>query len=519
MGVWTWEIDTGVVYWSPEVYGLFGTEAFDGTVEGFAQFIHPEDESSVWDAVQAALANKALYSIEFRIVQPDGSVRWVVNRGRADYAPDGRPVRLLGIVLDITERRLAEQAVERARDEALAASRAKDAFLAALSHELRTPLNPVFLLASEAVKNPHLPPEVRTDFDTIAKNVALEARLIDDLLDLTRITRGKLVLNPYAVDVHAVLNDAIATVRTGLKQKQLQLSLALEAEPHTVLGDATRLQQVFWNVLKNAVKFTPEGGAVSVATRRCAASNTLKVQIADTGIGISPEELDRVFNAFSQGDHAMTGDLHRFGGVGLGLAISRMLVELHEGQISASSTGRGHGATFVIALPLLRPAMSKRGTEPARTHTALSSQAAEDETVAHRARILLVEDHQPTRKTLTRLLTRRRYDVSAAASVAEAHTFASQSRFDLVISDIGLPDGDGYTLMTELRLAQPDLIGIALSGYGMEEDLYRSRAAGFATHLIKPIQIGDLERVLADVFPAAGAAQPRHPIRQDPLRC
>jgi signal transduction histidine kinase len=236
--------------------------------------------------------------------------------------------------------------MERARDEALAASRAKDDFLAALSHELRTPLNPVLLLASEAVKNPHLPPEVRMDFDTIAKNVALEARLIDDLLDLTRMTRGHLVLHPYPVDIHAALQDAVATVQAELKQKQLQLSLSLEAELHTVRGDATRLLQVFWNILKNAVKFTPEGGKISVTTRACAASGILEVEIADTGIGMSPEEIDRIFNAFSQGDHAINGDVHRFGGVGLGLAISRVLVELHQGQINASSAGRGHGADW-----------------------------------------------------------------------------------------------------------------------------------------------------------------------------
>jgi PAS domain S-box-containing protein len=305
MGVWTWDVDTGAVYWSQEVYRLFGTDAFDGTAEAFTRFVHPDDVSSVWHTVYEALANKTLYSTEFRMVQPNGSVRWMSTRGRADYTPDGQPVRMLGIVLDITDRKLAEQEVERARDEALAAARAKDDFLAALSHELRTPLNPVLLLASEAANNPQLPPEVRADFDTIAKNVALEARLIDDLLDLTQITRGKLVLDPDVVDVHAVLRDAVTTVQTELQQKQLGLSCAFEAEAHTVLGDATRLQQVFWNVLKNAVKFTPEAGKIRIETRTCTASGTLNVRVVDTGIGMSPEELERVFNAFSQGDHAL----------------------------------------------------------------------------------------------------------------------------------------------------------------------------------------------------------------------
>jgi CheY-like chemotaxis protein len=261
--------------------------------------------------------------------------------------------------------------------------------------------------------------------------------------------------------------------------------------------------------LKNAVKFTPEAGQVSVKTHACTASDALEIRIIDTGIGMSPDELEHVFNAFAQGEHAIRGDLHRFGGVGLGLAISRMLIELHEGQITASSAGRGQGATFAITLPLWHEAETRTGADRITAQPAAMSNASNGEGVATRGRILLIEDHQPTRRTLTRLLTRRHYEVTAAASVAEAHVFASQARFDLVISDIGLPDGDGYTLMTELRTAQPDLMGIALSGYGMEDDLSRSRTAGFTKHLIKPIQIGDLERALDDLLPAPQAKEPR----------
>ncbi len=509
MGVWTWELDTGAVYWSPEIYGLFGTETFDGTLEAFVQFLHPEDADLVWNALDTALANQTLYSSEFRIVRPDGSVRWMANRGRADYAADGKPMRMLGVVLDITDRRLAEQEVERARDEALAASRAKDDFLAALSHELRTPLNPVLLLASEAMKNPRLPSEVRADFETIAQNVALEARLIDDLLDLTRITRGKLVLSLHPIDVHTVLKDAVATVQAELEQKQLTLSLQFKAEKYIVLGDAIRLRQIFWNILNNAVKFTPLGGQINITTHSCADSHTLNVDVVDTGIGLSPEEIERVFSAFSQGDHALRGDPHRFGGVGLGLAIARTLVELHDGHISASSAGQGQGATFAITFPLLRTVVSHQTGEPTVAQTTAPSRAAAAGSSEQLGRILLIEDHQPTRKTLTRLLTRRHYEVTAASSCAEAQAFASQKRFDLVISDIGLPDGDGYTLMAELSQAQPGLTGIALSGYGMEGDLARSRHAGFAIHLIKPIQIGDLEQAIADLLPASSAVDLR----------
>lgn len=242
--------------------------------------------------------------------------------------------------------------VSSALDAAEQANRAKDDFLAALSHELRTPLNPVLLLATEAAANESISPDLREDFDTIAKNVMLEARLIDDLLDVTRITRGKLVLDSRLVAVHPILNDAISNVRAEVVQKQLNLALNFcEANP-IVEGDAVRLQQVFWNVLKNAVKFTDEQGTITVRTRIASQHGPLQIEISDSGSGMTADELSRIFDAFAQGDHARKGSSHRFGGLGLGLAISRTLLELHSGSIKASSPGPGFGSLFVIELPL-----------------------------------------------------------------------------------------------------------------------------------------------------------------------
>ncbi len=247
--------------------------------------------------------------------------------------------------------RIAEREATQARDKAVAASRAKDDFLAALSHELRTPLNPVLLLASDAATNPDIPSTLRADFETIARNVSLEARLIDDLLDLTRITRGKLTLSLEPTDPHRMLEEALAIVRQDILEKRQQVHLDLAPERPAIEADPVRLQQVFWNVLKNAVKFTPEGGVIRIESK-VLSGDRLLVRVTDTGHGLTPEELARIFDAFAQGDHIKGPSHHRFGGLGLGLAISRTLVELHRGTIRASSEGRDRGATFEIELPL-----------------------------------------------------------------------------------------------------------------------------------------------------------------------
>jgi PAS domain S-box-containing protein len=401
---------------------------------------------------------------------------------------DGKVIGVSKIVRDITQQKHAERELKRIHQEVVAASRAKDDFLAALSHELRTPLNPVLLLASEAAEDSTLAPEIRAQFATIRNNVELEARLIDDLLDITSIAREKLPLNLQPADIHAVLHNALDTVSAEITQKQIVLSLDLQAERPTVFGDAVRLQQVFWNVLKNAVKFTPETEKISIATR--AENGEVAVTVTDTGIGMNAQEIERIFNAFAQGDHALNGRSHRFGGLGLGLSICKSLVALHAGSIQAASAGSGKGATFIIRLPLLKETHSEKTKIPQPVLPGDSKMALGDK------RILLVEDHEPTRLALASLLTRRNYEVVSAASVAEARDHASKTKIDFLISDIGLPDGDGYSLMNELKKLY-GLEGIALTGYGMEEDIARSHRAGFVTHLTKPIHVRALENALA----------------------
>ncbi len=446
--------------------------------------------------VDAALAGERV-EFEMEIHYDKLGTRWVHAIFVPEMTEEGAVKGFVGVLSDITQRKSAERELERARDEALAASRAKDDFLAALSHELRTPLNPVLLLASDAAEDASLAPEVRESFETIRRQVNLEARLIDDLLDLTRITRGKLALDRRIVDAHTVLKDAVDTVRPELEGKNLEFSLRTEAPASTIFGDPVRLQQVLWNVLKNAVKFTGEHGRIFVATSVNLKNHRLRIEIKDTGHGLSPHELARIFEAFSQGEHAASGGSHRFGGLGLGLAISRSIVEMHGGDIRAESEGRNRGATFIIELPLMSVTTASDQTPKSQNGAATAANAAP---AAKRGRLLVIEDHTPTRNTLKSLLERRNFEVLVAGNAVEARELARQHSFDLIISDIGLPDADGCVLMKEFREANPALPGIALSGYGMEDDLARTREAGFVEHLTKPVNVSALERAIERIF-------------------
>jgi PAS domain S-box-containing protein len=423
--------------------------------------------------------------------------------------PEGR----WGVVCyfrDISSQVLAERQLEEARDSALEASRAKDTFLATLSHELRTPLSPVLLLASEAGRDESLPERVRADFRMIGDNVALQARLIDDLLDLSRLSRGKLALELGPLDLHALLRDSVTTLEEDFRESGLAVQFDLRATSPRVNGDPVRLRQVVWNILKNAVKFTPRGGSILVSTQD--SEGEVEVRVRDTGIGMKADDLVRIFQPFVQAD--ATPGARPAGGMGLGLAISRMLVEGHGGTLAAESAGPGEGSTLVMRLP--RGSALTLGNGVPGRETAAASASGETQ------RILFVEDNLATQATIMRLLARRGYLVTAAASVEEAMREAGGARFDVLISDLGLPDGDGCEVMTELRLRQPGLVGIAISGYGMAADVERSRQAGFREHLTKPVTFDALERALlramrASAMPWGRPQDPTHePVETSP---
>lgn len=396
------------------------------------------------------------------------------------------------------ERQLAEQRheLERLYKESQEANARKDQFLAALSHELRTPLSPI-LTAVSSTDPAHLSPEELLDFfSMVRRNVELEVRLIDDLLDLTRVGQGKLQLDVNSVDAHEVLRHALETCLDESNAKGVKLTVQLDAQFSTVHADAARLQQVFWNLLKNAVKFTPAGGEVSVLTRN-SSPGQIEVEVRDTGMGIAPEALARIFNAFEQGHASVT---RHYGGIGLGLAIARALTEAHEGSLSATSPGPGKGASFFVSLPVDRRAQRAELTSPAAQEIELHPGSVD------RCLVLLVEDHLDSARILTRTMQRNGYRVVTAASMAEALEVFTRDEVHLLISDIGLPDGSGLDLMRQLR-RQRRIPGIALSGYGMEDDLARSHAAGFQEHLTKPVNWPQLEAALVRLLTPEPCAQ------------
>jgi signal transduction histidine kinase/ActR/RegA family two-component response regulator len=373
--------------------------------------------------------------------------------------------------------------LEASEEEARSANRAKDQFLAVLSHELRSPLTPVLAVVSYLVKQTSkLPGDLRNEIEMIRRNIELEARLIDDLLDITRISNSKLALALEVTDAHLAIRDAIDICAQDIQTKDLAVAWELEAPEHWVMADPVRLQQICWNILNNAVKFTPSGGSIAVRSRNDARGDFI-VEVEDTGIGIEPEALNHIFDAFEQGQRSITRE---FGGLGLGLAISKSLVDSHGGCLEASSAGRNAGTTFKLAL---KTVTEERGA-PAIHPDSLAQK--------RKLRILVVDDHDDTRRVLANLLRVKGHEVFTAMNVASALETLSRESIDVLLSDIGLPDGTGYDLMERAKALQP-LIGIALSGFGAAEDISRAMESGFAHHLIKPVNFERLEAALARV--------------------
>jgi len=377
------------------------------------------------------------------------------------------------------------------RQELIGANAAKDQFLALLSHELRNPLSPVIAMVGELEASTPDSPEIRHALEVIRRNVELEARLIDDLLDVTRIAKGKLQLSFETVSVHEIVQRAYEICREDSGEKRIQVEFRLRAIHAHVDGDPARLQQVFWNLIKNSVKFTPTGGRITVETIN-PTPEEIEVRIIDTGIGIETEKIDKIFNAFEQGQSSIT---RRFGGLGLGLAISKAMVDAHGGKIRVESPGKDKGATFALTLKTVEtPIIVANGAEIRPPQDTVKKQID-----ARPRRLLVVDDHHDTCTGMKMMLERRGYDITVAHSADQAVEKARAQDFDLIISDIGLPDRSGYELMRELQTIR-SLRGIALSGFGMEHDVSKARAAGFSEHLTKPINFERLEEAIQNLL-------------------
>jgi PAS domain S-box-containing protein len=487
--VWSARGDGGTDYYNSRFLDYLGV-----TREGMGEWtwvgtLHPDDAAPAQEAWRQAYENDREYEIEYRIRRAaDGRYLWHLGRAVPLRDSEGRILRWFGTCTDIDEQKRTERELHEARRAAEEASRAKDQFLAVLSHELRTPLTPVLTVAQMLETDAGLGPKQREWVEMIRRNVELETRLIDDLLDHTRISRGKVELHLAPTDLHGKILQTLAICESDARGKRIEMVTDLRATRCWLLADPARLQQVLWNLVKNGVKFTPEGGTVTVRTAD-AEDGGVVAEVRDSGMGIDPERLPWVFDAFEQGGREVT---RMFGGLGLGLAISKGLVELHGGTLTAASDGRDRGAVFTVRLPASVVVTPEPGGGVAPDRVAGPGPGR---------RLLVVEDHPDTLAAMAQLLEMFGYTVRTADSVASALQVAEGETIDVVVSDIGLPDGSGLDLMRQLLARQP-VKGIALSGFGMEEDLRKSREAGFLEHLTKPVDFDRLQQALARVMAA-----------------
>ncbi|MEH2319802.1 hybrid sensor histidine kinase/response regulator [Nostoc sp.] len=502
------EIDTegGCRYTNPRYQAICDLKAAESLEKRWLESVHPEDRERAVISWSDYIREGSDYSEEFRFQTTHGSIRWVQVRSSPMLSGQGELLGYVGTLEDITERKQAEEVraqvirEQTARQEAEAANRMKDEFLAVLSHELRTPLTSM-LGWSKILRSKKLDEKATSRaLEAIERNATSQMQLIEDILDVSRIIRGQLRLNVSAVNLISVMEAALEAVRPLAEPKDIKLNTVLDTSVGSVYGDPARLQQVVWNLLTNAIKFTPKGGRVEVnlsvvcGEGQQTTHKYAQIQVIDTGIGISSEFLPKVFERFRQADSTTT---RSHNGLGLGLAIVRHLVELHKGTIFAESLGTGEGATFTVRLPLLQ---DNRGSRENREET--SSPVASMPLTG--LRVLVVDDEADTRNFLSFMFEEYGAIATAVASVDEALAVVEQAKPDILISDIGMSEQDGYTLIRKLRSLEPEKGGgipaIALTAYTREEDRLETLRAGFQQHLSKPIDPTKLIAMVANVL-------------------
>lgn len=480
MGTWDWDIATNVLRWSENLEQLHGLPqgTFDGTFASYAREIHPDDRERVHQSVRRALADGVPHDVEYRIVAPDGTVRWVEGKGRVEY-DQGRPSRMTGVCMMVTRRKEAEQARLEAAEEA---SRLKDDFLATLSHELRTPLGAILGWVQVVQSGEPSPDRVRQAIDVIGRNARHQARLIEDILDVSRIITGKFEIAREPVEMLPLLDTVIGSVHPLAAAKRIELTRSGCVDA-AVTGDAKRLHQVLSNVLSNAVTFTPEGGRIDVRSWHDGSALTLEVQ--DSGIGIDQAFLPYVFDRFRQADSRST---RRHGGLGLGLAIARHLIEQHGGDIRVESGGVGQGTTIALRLPL-RAAPDAAG----RTDEFVAATAPQvAPPLLPGTTIVVVDDDGDSRDVLSALLDGTQAEIVPCDSAAAALAALDARAVDLLIADLAMPDVDGYELMGRVAGTWPALPAIAVSAFARPEDRGKALLCGYRAYCAKPVDQAQL---------------------------
>ncbi|MEG3863184.1 hybrid sensor histidine kinase/response regulator, partial [Microcoleus sp. herbarium12] len=493
-----WMTDpTGGIFWyNQRWFDYTGTTREQMQGWGWQQVHHPEHVDRVVAKFRRCIETGEAWEDTFPLRGKDGSYRWFLSRAVPIRSAIGNVLRWFGTNTDITDRLNAEAERERllalekaARAEAERANRVKDEFLAVLSHELRTPLNPILGWAKLLRSNSLTPEKQLYAVETIERNAKLQTELIEDLLDVSGILQGKVSLNIVPVDLARAIGSAIETVHLSAQVKSIQICTQLAPDLGSVLGDARRLQQVVWNLLSNAVKFTPPGGKIAVKLLRV--DSDALITVTDTGKGIEPDFLPYVFDYFRQADSTFT---RKFGGLGLGLAIVRHLVELHGGTVKADSTGEEQGATFTVRIPLM----------PVQPQTIPAQTAPESSFNLSGIRVLAVDDDADARDLVVFLLEDCGASVTAVASADDALTLLTQSVPDVLLSDIGMPYTDGYMLLRQVRALPPEQGGlvpaIALTAYAGEIDYQQALAAGFQRHISKPLEPDKLLQTMLDLL-------------------
>jgi PAS domain S-box-containing protein len=484
--IYDYDLQRNYVDRSQGLTTLFGytLDEAEPTAKWWHNLIHPDDLNAInWDTVDEQLATLDRISGEYRVRHKDGHYVWVEERSFVIRNEAGQPVRMVGCTTDISDRKHLEQERElllartqAAREDAEQANRAKDEFLAIVSHELRSPLNAILGWAG-LLRNRQLSPEqVEQALATIERNARSQNQLIEDLLDVSRIIRGTLPLTLTDVNLGTVVETTVQNVQLSAELKQIDLRTTLDRSISTIMGDENRLRQIVTNLLTNAIKFTPTGGQVDVELS--VIDSNAQLIVRDTGKGIAPDFLPYVFDQFRQANSQE--------GLGLGLAIVRHLVERHGGTVTAESPGVGQGATFTVRFPLQ--------SEPTNEHPSVDSGSV----CLVGAKILAVDDDPDTLLFIQFALEAEGAEVSIAQSAQQAIESFADVQPDLVISDIGMPHQDGYTLIRTLHQLSPDIPAIALTAYAKPEDCDCALAAGFQVHLKKPIDPDDLIAVIKE---------------------